>query len=185
MAARKEATPEAEKQRQALREAIEYKNYEFNTLGVELNQRYASSAVVADGTPDPGFARDAELYHQATTCPGAKLPHAWLGRDGHRVSTLDLGGHGHFTLFTGIGGDAWASAALRVGAALGVEITPVVVGPGREYEDPYDDWARLRETADAGCVLTRPDNHVCYRHHDLADDPSGALEEALRQVLGR
>jgi 2,4-dichlorophenol 6-monooxygenase len=185
MAARKEATPEAEKQRQALRDAIEYKNYEFNTLGVELNQRYTSTAIVADGSPDPGFERDAELYHQATTRPGAKLPHAWVGRDGHRVSTLDLGGHGHFTLFTGIGGDAWTSAARRVGAGLGVEIATVVIGPGQAYEDLYDDWARLRETADAGCVLTRPDNHVCYRHQDLADDPAGVLEETMRQVLGR
>jgi 2,4-dichlorophenol 6-monooxygenase len=185
MAARKEATPEAEKQRQALRDAIAYKDYEFNTLGVELNQRYTSTAIVTDGSPDPGFERDAELHHQATTRPGAKLPHAWVGRDGHRVSTLDLGGHGHFTLFTGIGGEAWASVALRVGAALGVEITPVVIGPGQAYEDLYDDWAALRETTDAGCVLTRPDNHVCYRHHDLADDPAAALEEAMRQVLGR
>jgi 2,4-dichlorophenol 6-monooxygenase len=185
MAARKEATPEAEKQRQALRDAIEYKNYEFNTLGVELNQRYASVAVVADGSPDPGFARDAELYHQATTRPGAKLPHAWVGRDGHRVSTLDLGGNGRFTLFTGIGGDAWLSAARQVGAGLGVEIATVVIGPGQAYEDLYDDWARLRETTDGGCVLTRPDNYVCYRHHGLADDPAAVLEEAMRQVLGR
>jgi 2,4-dichlorophenol 6-monooxygenase len=185
MAARKEATPEADRQRQALRDAIAYKNYEFNTLGVELNQRYASAAIVTDGSADPGFERDAELYHQATTRPGAKLPHAWVGRSGHRVSTLDLGGHGHFTLFTGIGGDAWVSAARRVGAGLGVEIATVVIGPGQAYEDLYDDWARLRETADAGCVLTRPDNHVCYRHHDLSGDPAGALEQAMRQVLGR
>src|SRR4051795_12278799 len=46
MAARKQATPEAEKQRAALREAIAFKDYEFNCHGVELDQRYGSSAVV-------------------------------------------------------------------------------------------------------------------------------------------
>ena len=50
--------------------------------------------------PDPTageeeWPRDRELYLQATTRPGAKLPHAWLvGADGHRVSTLDVTGKG-------------------------------------------------------------------------------------------
>src|SRR3954470_7678941 len=39
MAARKQATPEAEKQRAALREAIAFKDYEFNCHGVEMDQR--------------------------------------------------------------------------------------------------------------------------------------------------
>jgi 2,4-dichlorophenol 6-monooxygenase len=85
MQARKEATPEAAEQRARLRAAIELKNYEFNAHGVELNQRYRSSAVVGDGTPPPAFERDPELYHQATTWPGARLPHCWVdvgGREG-------------------------------------------------------------------------------------------------------
>jgi 2,4-dichlorophenol 6-monooxygenase len=52
-AARKLPTPEAEKQRRELRAAIALKDREFNTHGVEPNQRYASSAVVPDGTPMP------------------------------------------------------------------------------------------------------------------------------------
>jgi 2,4-dichlorophenol 6-monooxygenase len=98
MEARKQATPEAEKQRAALREAIAYKDYEFNCHGVEMNQRYESAAVVADGTPVEEPERDPQLYHQVTSRPGAKLPHAWLTTDHRRqVSTLDLGGHGRFT----------------------------------------------------------------------------------------
>jgi len=42
---------------------------------------------VSDGTPEPAYTRDPELYYHPTTWPGARLPHAWLGRDGHRVST--------------------------------------------------------------------------------------------------
>jgi 2,4-dichlorophenol 6-monooxygenase len=62
------------KRRQALDEAIRLKNYEFNAHGVELNQRYSSSAVLPVG-PAETWARDPELFYQPTTRPGAKLPH--------------------------------------------------------------------------------------------------------------
>ena len=58
--------------------AIELKNYEFNAHGVELGHRYRSGAVIPDGTPEPEFTRDPELYYHPTTWPGARLPHAWL-----------------------------------------------------------------------------------------------------------
>src|SRR6202012_3889335 len=53
--ARKAPGPEGEKIRAALREAIAYKAYEFDAHGVEHNHRYASPAVVPDGTPMPEF----------------------------------------------------------------------------------------------------------------------------------
>ncbi|MGK5678746.1 FAD-dependent oxidoreductase [Actinoplanes sp. URMC 104] len=179
MAARKSSTPEAEKQRRELREAIEFKNYEFNTHGVELNQRYASGAIVPDGTPMPVNPRDDELYHHPTTWPGAKLPHAWIGRDRSKVSTLDVCGQGRFTLLTGLGGEPWARAARDLG------VVAVVIGPGADYEDIYGDWARLREIGDSGCVLVRPDQHVCFRSPALTGDPGGTLRSALGRVLGR
>jgi 2,4-dichlorophenol 6-monooxygenase len=182
---RKLPTPQAQRQRQLLREAIDFKNYEFNTHGVELNQRYRSAAVVPDGTAEPAFPRDEELYHHATTWPGAKLPHAWLGRGRQRLSTLDLGGQGRFTVLTGIGGEEWIAAATRAGAALGIEIRGYVIGPGADYEDLYGDWARLREVTDTGCVLVRPDNHVCFRREALDPDAAVLLSDALRRVLGR
>ena len=185
MEARKLPTPSAEKQRQQLREAIEFKNYEFNTHGVELNQRYASSAVVPDGTPAPVNPRDNELYYAATTWPGAKVPHAWVMRGNTKLSTLDLGGQGRFTLLTGIGGEKWVAAAEAVAAEFGVPVTAVRIGPGADYEDLYGDWALLREISDAGCVLTRPDNYICFRSEGLADDPLDALRGALRAVLAR
>ena len=188
MAARKQATPEAEKQRAALREAIAYKDYEFNSHGVEMDQRYRSSAAVPDGTPPEPPVRDPELYSHASSRPGAKLPHAWL-TTGHRrqVSTLDLGGHGRFTVFTGIGGDSWVRAATVVGGRLGIDITPVVVGAGREYDDLYGEWARVRGIDDGGALLARPDNYVAFRQVGAATDSEAesALESALRTVLDR
>jgi 2,4-dichlorophenol 6-monooxygenase len=188
MAARKQATPEAEKQRAALREAIAFKDYEFNCHGVELDQRYESTAVVPDGTPPEQPVRDPELYSHVTSRPGAKLPHAWLTTDHRRqVSTLDLGGHGRFTVLTGIGGDSWVRAAAVVGERLGVDVTPVVIGPGQEYDDLYGDWARVRGIDDGGALLARPDNYVAFRQvGDASDaDAEAALESALRTVLDR
>lgn len=184
IAARKDATTEAGEQRERLREAIASKVYEFNAHGVELNQRYSSAAIVPDGTPDPGFERDPELYAQPTTRPGAKLPHAWITAGTRTLSTLDLGGQGRFTLIIGIGGEPWTEAARLVGKDLGLEIATAVIGPGQEYEDPYGDWARLRETADSGALLVRPDNHVAFRSHDAAGDLTASLGDALRRILG-
>ncbi|NMO49655.1 FAD-dependent monooxygenase [Actinoplanes sp. TBRC 11911] len=185
MAARKLPGDEAEKQRQLLREAVEFKNYEFNTHGVELNQRYESAAVVPDGTPAPSYSRDAELYHQATSYPGAKVPHAWVSRGKTKLSTLDIGGHGRFTLLTGPGGEAWQNAADAVGDAFGVEISAVTIGPGCDYEDIYGDWAKLQEISDSGCLLLRPDNHVGFRADVVHAEPEKALAAALGQILAR
>ncbi|MFF7388929.1 FAD-dependent oxidoreductase [Streptomyces scabiei] len=185
IAARKDATTEAEEQRARLREAIAFKAYEFNAHGVDLNQRYTSAAIVPDGTEDPGFTRDPELHYQPSTRPGAKLPHAWLSAGTRNPSTLDLGGNGRFTLLTGIGGEPWTEAARILGKEFGLEIATAVIGPGQEYEDPYGDWARLREIGDSGALLVRPDNHVAFRRQDATGDVTAALRDALRQILGR
>ncbi|GAA3101641.1 FAD-dependent oxidoreductase [Streptomyces rectiviolaceus] len=183
--ARKDATAAGEKQRQELREAIAAKVYEFNAHGVEMNQRYTSAAVVPDGTDDPGFDQDPELHHKPTTRPGARLPHAWITHGTTQLSTLDAAGHGRFTLFTGIGGEGWIRAADEAARTLGIEIATAVIGPGRRYEDPYGDWARLRETAESGALLVRPDHHIAFRHSAASDAADELLTAALRRILGR
>jgi 2,4-dichlorophenol 6-monooxygenase len=188
LALRKEPGPAGEKVRAALREAIAYKAYEFDAHGVEHNQRYASAAVVPDGTPMPEYQRDPELYAQPTTWPGAKLPHTWVTRGGRRVSTLDLAGHGRFSLVTGIGGQPWLDAAAELGADLGLAITPVLIGPGQPYEDPYGTWAALREIDDGGVLLVRPDLYVAARHLAAPASPEQArdwLAATLSAILAR
>ena len=177
--------PQGVEVREALRKALELKNYEFNAQGVELNQRYESGAVV----PDPGagpeeFARDPQLYLQATTRPGAKLPHAWLvDEQGRRVSTLDVTGKGMFSLVTGLAGTAWVEAAEKLDLPF---LRSVVVG-AKGFEDPYLAWARLREVHEAGAVLVRPDGYVAWRCPDAVRDAADArrqLEQVLEAVLG-
>ncbi|WP_019072698.1 FAD-dependent monooxygenase [Streptomyces hokutonensis] len=92
----------------------------------------------------------------------------------------DLGvGKDRFTLLTGIGGDAW----LRAAESQQLDIATVVIGPGRQYEDPYD-WARLGEISDGGALLVRPDGYVALRHADAAENGKHLLTDAVRRILG-
>jgi 2,4-dichlorophenol 6-monooxygenase len=182
---RKDNTPEGAAKRLAVQQAMEIKNYEFNAHGVELGQHYESSAVIGDGTAKPVPARDPELYYEASTYPGVRFPHAWVGDSAKKYSTHDLAPYGRFTLFTGITGQDWDAAAQKVSAALGVPVHTVVIGPGQQITDLYFDWARLRGVEEDGAVLVRPDKHIGWRSHRLAADPEAALMQAVSALLSR
>jgi len=184
MDARKANTAEAAIQRETLRRAIARKCYEFNTHGVEMNQRYCSAAVVPDGTSEPAFSRDAELYYQPTTWPGARLPHVWLQKGGRQISTLDVAGKGRFVVFTGIGGEGWVEAARKTAGLYGIDITAFVIGPGRDLTDLYGEWADAREISEAGCLLVRPDAHVGWRAAEAGNEETRLLS-AVARILGR
>lgn len=172
--------------REALVKALELKNYEYNAHGVELNQRYVSAAVVPDpAAGEEQWARDPELYAQATTRPGAKLPHAWLvDRRGYRISTLDAVGKGQFSLVTGLAGLAWVSAARQLNLPY---LRTVVIGE-KGTADPYFAWARTREIHEAGALLVRPDGYIAWRHATPVEGQNEALaqlQKALAAVLGK
>ena len=183
--ARSEGTEAASAQRDAIRKAIAYKKYEFDAHGVEMNQRYRSNAVAPDGQIEPDFQLDADLHYQPTTWPGARLPHVWLYRsdNGAETSTLDLTGHGKFTLLTGLGGEAWVDAAKQVGDELGIEIVTQVIGPRQTYVDHSGDWARISEIEDNGALLVRPDHHVAWRAARLSAAPAEELGRVMCQIL--
>jgi 2,4-dichlorophenol 6-monooxygenase len=186
MHARSLSTAAAEKQREEIREALVLKKYELDAHGVEMNQRYRSAAIVTDGQEEPAFERDRELHYQPTTWPGARLPHAWVfDKQGRQHSTLDLAGHGRFTVFTGLGGEAWIQAAAQVGEELGVEIDVRVIGPRQAYADHAGEWASVKEISDFGCLLIRPDHHVAWRSFQLVADPAAALRRAMQTVLAK
>lgn len=178
----KEASPEGVALRDALYKALDHKNTEFNAHGTELNQRYTSSAVISDPEEEV-WDRDPGLYLQATTRPGAKLPHAWLvDEHGSRTSTLDVTGNGKMTLLTGLAGVAWKTAAEKLDLPY---LRTVVVGePGAI--DPYGHWHNIREIHEAGAILVRPDGYIAWRQTEPVWDDADALRElgdALAVVL--
>lgn len=175
----KEPSAEGAQARHAILDAIALKNREFNAQGVEMNQRYVSSAVLADDDADEVWRRDPELYLQPTTRPGAKIPHAWLiDAHGKRISTLDVVGKGRLSLVTGLSGHAWTAAA----QALSLSSLHTVVIGAHGMQDVYCDWIRVREMAEDGALLVRPDGVIAWRHAAGLADPELAAQ-LLRQAL--
>ena len=177
---------QAAEQRRKLREAIAFKKYEFDAHGVEMNQRYDSTAIFKDGQPDPGFVEDEELHYQPTTWPGARIPHIWLFENstGKKVSTLDLTGKGKFSIITGIGGEDWLVAAKEIEKDTGIFIKTVMIGPRHEIADHTGDWARASDISDNGCLLVRPDQHIAWRAHKLTENPTLDMYNAIKLILG-
>jgi len=181
---RKANTPEGAAKREALVKAMALKNYEFNAHGVELGQFYESTAIVANGAERPEPSRDPDLYYEASTVPGAHLPHAWVGDNKRKMAMMDLAPYDSFTVITGIAGEAWEAAADKAAEELGVPVRTVVIGPGREVTDLYFDWSRQREVEESGALLVRPDKHIAWRAASLPTDPEGELRHALARILG-
>ena len=147
------------------------------------DRAYESPAVLGDETPAPEPTSDPDLYYEPSTRPGVRLPHAWVGDAMTKVSTHDLAPYRRFTLFTAVTGAAWVQAAQDAGAALGIDVGTVVIGPGQEVTDLYCDWERLRGVDEDGAVLVRPDKHIGWRSQNLPEDPAAALRDALASIL--
>jgi len=152
------------------------KVWSYHAHGTEMNQVYASNAVIGDGTPLPEID---DLTYRPTSMPGARVPHVWVRHGGRTVSTLDLCGAERFTLLTGVRGRAWADAAARLADELGVPLAAFTVGPGGDVADLYGQWGAHSGAGESGCVLVRPDQHVAWRQRSGSADPVGALREAL------
>ena len=181
---RKQNSPKAEKQRQALREAIAFKKYEFDAHGVEMNHRYKSNSVLTEGDKEPKFKKDKELFYQPTTYPGARIPHAWVyDKTGVKHSLLDLCGKGNFSIFTGIGGEEWLKAAKNIETQLGIKIQCNIIGPDQDFEDHAGEWSSIREISDSGLILVRPDQHICWRSKDMISNSSEKLMDVMKKIL--
>jgi len=178
--------PEGVAARLAARAALDLKEDEFNAQGVEMNQRYISAAVVPDPDAQPEtFERDGLQYLQATTRPGAKIPHVWLiDRHGRKTSTLDVVGRGKLSLVTGLAGGAWTAAV----DALAIPILQNVLIGGPDAQDLYCDWQRVRDIDEAGALLVRPDGYVAWCARQGVAGTSAAkalLSAALAAILDR
>lgn len=170
--------------------ALEAIDAEVQALGIQMNQIYTGSpAVVAepeDLAPDFAFL-DPVKELMISTYPGYHLPHVWLAKDGQsaRESILDLAGHGQFTLFTGIGGDCWLSAAKALTcSSWGIKIVGYKIGYGGDYMDCYREWATIRGVEESGVVLVRPDHFVAWRSFHRNDAAEEKLREVMEKILG-
>lgn len=189
-----EDSPGGKKHRGALREAIKRTGHEFHGLGIEMGQHYTGAGIY-DADEEELFSRpgraaeDPVLYYEPNTSPGSRLPHVWLNKSVPTTptSTIDIAGHGRFTLFTGIGGWWWKEAAKRISADIGVPIEAHSIGFRQDWEDFYYDWENLRGVDESGAVLVRPDRFVAWRARKVLrteDACTDKLDEVMRSVLG-
>jgi 2,4-dichlorophenol 6-monooxygenase len=149
----------------------------FDTLGLQLGFRYDAGAVVPDGTPPPEVGNSVREFVPCGR-PGARMPHAWLARDGKRQSTLDLLALDSFTLVTTSPSEAWEAAVSKISA---VPVRYVAIEPAS-----IEDRARWLEESGIGlegALLVRPDQHVAWRAASLPADPSSALRVAMTQIV--
>jgi 2,4-dichlorophenol 6-monooxygenase len=169
--------------REQVAAAVHRKRREFCALNLELGYCYEEGALVADGTQLAAREDDVTDFIP-TTRPGHRMPHAWLERDGERLSTYDLAAYGRFTLFAGADGD-WQRVGAEVSAATDVPVDVVTIGVGGDVTDPTSAWQRQREVGSDGAVLVRPDQHVAWRSVARPADPVAALTQTLDAVLRR
>jgi hypothetical protein len=187
-----------QKRRKAIQAATLNTCHEFHGLGIEMNQIYSGTGVYTADEKIPfrlrgPAAEDSILYHSRSTYPGHRVLHAWLNKRKPiraPVSTIDLAGKGNFTIFTGIGGEAWRAAAETVTKTLGhgLHIRVFSIGPGQEWEDVYNDWTSVRGVEEPGAVLVRPDRFIAWRSPEMILSEVNCAEklsQVMRAVLGR
>jgi 2,4-dichlorophenol 6-monooxygenase len=171
-------SPEGEKRRAVVAEAVASNADDYSQLNVELGFAYEHGALVPDGTEGP----PASLREYVpTTRPGHHVPHVWFTTPDGPVSTNELVPAGGFALLVdSSSAEVWRPAVTAVPG--GVEIDLVVVGDN--LTDDRGSWAAVRGTDDSGAVLVRPDWHVAWRAPTLPADPAAALSAVLAEVLG-
>jgi len=150
-------------------------------LNIELGYRYDSPALCHDGDPGPLHENPRESRARV----GTRAPHAWVTRDGERVSTLDLFGS-RFVILGGANADSWTNAAFAACKATQAphDVDVYQVGVGR-FDDPEGALAASYDLT-SNIVLVRPDGFVAWRSRTAVGSPSavtGALSQALCKSL--
>jgi hypothetical protein len=159
----------------------------LNEVGMIFGASYDSPAIVPDGTLPP-IGDNPVTNYTPSGRPGGRAPHAWLERDGARVSTIDLVGK-RFTVFGS--GRAWREQLTAMGRQGHVEgphsvpLDVVTIGEGAELEDPDRAWHAAYGVDEGGAVLVRPDGYVAWRASSAVKTPRAALHAAVASIVAR
>jgi len=125
----------------ALDAAINNQATHFDMFGLQIGYRYESPNSTS---PIPPLTDEVIRNYEPSHEPGSRLPHGWLQRDGHTISSLDLVPLGDYVV---IAGPEFAS-------------TDPCMKAGREFSDPTNWFGETLGLAAHQAVLVRPDQHI-------------------------
>jgi len=137
----------------------------FLSTGLQLGFSYGPPV---QGPADP-------MRYEPSIQPGTRMPHAWLRRDGKRLSTLDLLDLSRFTLLAGPAGTAWHAFAAQ---AKNTHI--VALDSSFRFES---DWLAATALSDAGAILVRPDGHIGVAVLNDSTASQQRVSDALTRLL--
>lgn len=132
------ADPDAQKEIQA---QIENQQEHFDSLALQLGFTYGKAPASLGNISH--FKPELKV--------GARLPHAWLSKDGKTISSLDLLRDTSFTLLVGKHAPAFTAPS---GFPL------ILVRQGQDFHDPSGWFSTLLGLGERDSVLVRPDGHV-------------------------
>ncbi|KGM27427.1 hypothetical protein KS18_15015 [Photorhabdus luminescens] len=164
--------------------ALRLKNYELNGHGAELNHCYRSAAILREKVSNEEEKSDDLFFmYHSTFTPGARIPHVWLSQKGKIISSINLVGHGKFSLFTGIAGKKWISAVEKYNQEHACQINSYIIGPGEEIDDIYGDFYGRCHFDENSCVLVRPDGHIAWYCRDNREHDKRLAENMTKLLL--
>ena len=146
----------------------------YGDAAMELGQLQRSHIVLGAGAELPPAAAPEVWAGQ----PGTRAPHAWITRQGVRISTIDLSTR-HFTLLSQA--PEWIAAGREMAGRLGLPLDTVHVGVDVRFDHPDAFNAAYGVTA-RGVSLVRPDGVVAWRRPDDAPERNACLADAFRRV---
>ena len=176
------ATPEAQLLRKKVQQAIDEQWEHFDVLGLAIGYQYEKGAIVSDGTEYVPPDNPVEDYNP-TTRPGARLPHAWLKKDGVFCSTHDLLDYGKFTLIMGKDNKFWSEIIPAVCSRTSLPIQCISIDSNGNVQDELGQWKTLSEIEADGAILVRPDGHVAWRSKSRSLETLTHLLESWTQIM--
>ena len=138
--------------------------------------QYRSQAIISDD--------HAVKHPELDGHPGTRVPHVWVEKQGQRLSTLDLLGHG-FVLLTGQEGAAWCEATRETASRFNVPLVAYQVGPQGDLLDLENCWLHKADIQADGALLLRPDGFVTWRCQNQIEVPQVVIEQVFSRLLSR
>jgi len=173
-------TDEGARARATIAEGVKAQQAQLANHGQQFGFQYESSAVVPDGTE---IIESSLAEYRPTARPGARAPHSWVKLGGSVISTIDVY-DGSFILFTGPRNSAWATAAHRVHADLGIPLKTFALGRDlRPTDESLSDLLDRYGLEPTGAMLIRPDGFVGFRSAGDTNDEYATLLSALSEIL--